>query len=285
MADDKENVGVALVQLNCVVGDKPANLARTEAMLTDVAGRADIACLPEFFSTGYQLDALGDEVYELAEIIPGETTEALQEMAQRFNLALVAGIVERDPQVEGVLYDSAVLINRRGELVGQYRKTHLYPAEHRYFRPGDHLPVFELEGVRVGVAICFEHAFPHISSTLALRGAQVIFNPSAVPVGYAYLQNLRTRARAQDNQMFVAAVNHVGEEAGVTYCGGSQVADPRGDVVTKAPDDTEAAVVAQLPFDLILDQRKQEPIFRCLRPELYLPVAGSHSASHSASRI
>jgi predicted amidohydrolase len=102
-----------------------------------------------------------------------------------------------------------------------------------------------------------------------LQGAQVVFNPSAVPVGYGYLQDLRTRARAQDNQLFVVAVNHAGAEGDVTYCGQSQVADPRGDVLAMAPGDRPAAVVAELDLELIRDQRLQEPILRGFRPEFY----------------
>ena len=100
-------------------------------------------------------------------------------------------------------------------------------------------------------------------------GAQIVFNPSAVPVGYGHLQDLRTRARAQDNQFFVAAVNHVGAEGDVTYCGRSQVADPRGDVLVSASDEHPTAVVAELDLALIRDQRLQEPVLRGFRPELY----------------
>lgn len=270
MPGGKDRIAIALVQLNCALGKKAANLERTEALLADLDGRADIACLPELFNTGYNLDALGDSLFDLAEpIADGETTQRLSEIARRFNLAIVAGLVEQVPNVEGLLYDTVVLINRRGDLVGRYRKSHLYPAEHRFFRPGDALPVFELDGVRVGVAICFELAFPPIFSTLAWQGAEVVFNPSAVPVGYGYLQDLRTRARAQDNQLFVAAVNHVGDEGGVVYCGRSQVADPRGEVVALVADAAESVALAELDLALIRDQRLQEPILRGFRPELY----------------
>jgi predicted amidohydrolase len=137
------------------------------------------------------------------------------------------------------------------------------------FRPGSELPVFELAGLRIGIAICFEHAFPQIFTTLARRGAALVVNPSAVPMGFGHLQDLRTRARAQDNQIFVAAVNHVGKEGTVTYCGRSQVADPRGELVALAPDAAEAAIVAELDLAMIRQQRNQEPTFRALRPELY----------------
>lgn len=263
-------VAIALVQLNCALGEKAANLDRAEVLLADLGGRADIACLPELFNAGYNLNALGDALFDLAEPIPaGETTRRLSEMAQSLNLAIVAGLIEQVPHVEGLLYDTVVLIDRHGQLAGRYRKSHLYPAEHRFFRSGDALPVFDLDGLRVGVAICFELAFPPIFSTLALQGAEVVFNPSAVPVGFGYLQDLRTRARAQDNQLFVAAVNHVASEGGVVYCGRSQVADPRGDVVALASGDSPEVVVADLDLALIRDQRLQEPILRGFRPELY----------------
>jgi predicted amidohydrolase len=270
MIDDSQ-LAIGLVQMQCALGDKEANLDKVDNMLSDLAGRAHIACLPEMFDVGYDLKALGNSVFELAEVIPGKTTTRLRSLAEKYRLAIVAGIVERDPDVIGLYYDTTVLVNRDGDLIGTYRKTHLYPAEASYFGSGNSLSIFNLDGLSVGVAICFEHAFPQIFTTLALQGARVVFNPSAVPVGFGYLQDLRTRARAQDNQIFVAAVNHVGQEGDVTYCGGSQIADPRGDVVSRAPDNNEATIVADISLDLIADQRRQEPIFRGFRPDLYLP--------------
>lgn len=269
-------VRVATIQMTCQLGDKAANMAQAEALLRSVAGQADIACLPELFSTGYHLDMLGRRLFELGEPVPatpdqpaGPTVTWLRELAAHLDVAIVAGLLERDSRAAGLLYDSVTLIDRRGHICGRYRKSHLYPAEHRFFRPGDALPVFELDGLQVGLAICFEAAFAPIFSTLALQGVQVIFNPSAVPVGYGHLQDVRTRARAQDNQCFVVAVNHVGMEGDVTYCGRSQIADPRGEVLILAPEDRPAALVADLDLGLILDQRIQEPIQRGFRPELY----------------
>jgi predicted amidohydrolase len=266
----KETATIGLVQMNSRIGDKAANLAKAEKLLAELAGRAQIACLPELFNVGYHLNALSNTIFDLAETIPGETTAQLSKLAHQFKLGIIAGIVEHDPDVTGMLYDTAVILNRSGELIARYRKSHLYPDENRFFCSGGELPIFEVDGLKIGVAICFEHAFPHIFTTLALRGAQVVFNPSAVPVGFSYLQDLRTRARAQDNQMFVAAVNHVGPEADVTYCGRSMVANPRGEVLALAPDDAEAAIAVELPLDLIFDQRRQELIFRA-SPDLYLP--------------
>jgi predicted amidohydrolase len=105
--------------------------------LDHIGGKADVVCFPELFTTGYNLDVLGDALFDLAEPVPdGETTRRLADVARRFDLAIVAGLVEQSPSVTGLLYDTVVLINRRGEFVGRHRKSHLYPAEHRFFRPG-----------------------------------------------------------------------------------------------------------------------------------------------------
>lgn len=262
---------IAAVQMTARLGDKQANLERASALLAGLDEDVDVAALPELFSTGYNLDALGNDLFDLAEPVPGSTTSTLSRLARDLDLALVAGILERDAHVDDVIYDTAVIINRQGQLVDRYRKTHLYPLENRFFRAGSTLPVINLDGLRVGIAICFEHAFPHIFTTLALRGAQLVFNPSAVPHGFGYLQDVRIPARAQDNQIFVMAINHVGPEGQVTYCGRSQIADPRGDRLALASDHAEEVITARLNLSLIRDQRRQEPIFRGLRPELYEP--------------
>ncbi|HEX6384400.1 MAG TPA: carbon-nitrogen hydrolase family protein [Anaerolineae bacterium] len=270
MTDDKRRVRVAAVQMQCALGDKAANLEQVSTLLDSLDERVDIVCLPELFNVGYNLDALGNSLFDLGESIPdGETTQHLLDLARCLDTAIVAGLVEQAPGVTGVLYDTTVLINRQGKVVDHYRKSHLYPAEYHFFRSGDSLPVYELDGLRVGVATCFEAAFPPIFSTLALQGAQIVFNPSAVPVGYGHLQDLRTRARAQDNQFFVVAVNHVGDEGGVVYCGRSQIADPRGEVLAIAADDAAEIIVAELDLALIREQRLQEPVFRGFRPSLY----------------
>lgn len=264
-------VTIAAVQMTSRLADKAANLERVAGLLSNLDEQVDIASLPELFSTGYNLEALDEALFDLAEPIPGETTAALGQLAREHDVAIIAGIAEKDANVDDVIYDTAVLFDRSGEMVGRYRKTHLYPLENRFFRAGGSLPVMEVDGLRVGVAICFEHAFPHIFTTLALRGAQVVFNPSAVPRGYGYLQDVRIPARAQDNQIFVVAINHVGAEGQVTYCGRSQIASPRGELMALASEEAEDVIVAELDLGLIRNQRRQEPIFRGFRPELYEP--------------
>lgn len=275
--DMPREVRIGLVQMTSRLGDPEANLAQAEDAVTTLAGQADLACFPELFAVGYDLATLGrDALLRLAEPVPsgtgepaGATVARLSELAAGASCAIVAGVLERDPQRPDHLYDTAVLIDRGGCVRGRYRKTHLYPAEQAVFARGDDLPVFELDGLRVGVAICFEAAFAPIASTLALRGARLICNPSAVPVGYEHVHDQRPRARAQDNQLFVAAVNRVGTEGTVRYCGRSQVADPRGEVVVLAPADRPAVVTARCDLTRIAEERRREPVLPGFRPELY----------------
>jgi len=258
--------------MGCVIGDKEKNMSTALHLLDHIDRKANIVCFPELFTTGYNLDLIGDDFYDLAETIPGPTTERMGQQARDREIAILGTIVERDGSQERVLHDTTFLLDAEGRLVGKYRKSHLYPTEHRYFQAGDDLPVFDLDGLTVGAAICFDHAFPQIFTILALQGAQVVFIPSAVPVGYGYLLNLRTRARAQDNQFFTVAVNRVGREGDVVYCGLSQVVNPRGEVVAQASHAGEEVLVAELDLDLIPKERKQEPVLKNLRPKLYHPL-------------
>ena len=260
---------IALLQTDSRPKEVDYNLERAVALISSLPDEVQLACLPEFFNTGYNLDLIGDDFFDLAEPIPGPTSETLAATARERDLAILANIPEADSEQTGVLYDTTFIVGQDGLLLGRYRKTHLYPTEHRYFRPGDDLPVIATSFALLGTATCFDHAFPEIFSSLAGRGAQLIVIPSAVPVGYEHLLNLRTRARAQDNQLWTAAVNRVGVEGEVTYCGLSKVVDPRGDVVAEASPTEEEALIAEIDLSVTLRERKQEPTLRARRPELY----------------
>ena len=130
---------------------------------------------------------------------------------------------------DGLLFDSLATLTPDGQ-TEVYRKTHLYPDELAHFVAGADLGTVRTPSAVLGPMICFEHAFPEVATTLALRGAKILVIPSAVPVGYEHLLSLRTRARAQDNQVFAVACNM----AGHGFCGRSLVADPRGEVVVAA---------------------------------------------------
>jgi len=264
-----KNIRLALIQMDCRLKDKVYNIGKAIRFMRELQGQVDIACLPEFFTTGFSLDLIGNDFYELAETVPGETTEQIGKKAKEYGLAVVGNIVEKDPLCEEILYDTAFVIDSEGELTGKYRKFYLYPSEHQYFKQGKDFLVFDLGAVRIGIAICYDHAFPELFRVFALKGAQIVFILSAVPTGYEYLLNLRARARAQDNQIFIAHVNRVGKEGDAQYCGLSKVVNPKGEVVAEASADQEEVLCTEIDLDLISKEKRQERVLKSLRPEIY----------------
>jgi predicted amidohydrolase len=259
---------VAVAQTAPIVGAVPTNLAASERTIVQLAGTADVVVFPELFTTGYRREGMHHAA--LAEPIPdGPTIRKLAEAAARAELAVVGTILE---DADGEVYDTAVVIDREGRVAGRYRKSHLYPAEREFFAAGNSLEVVEAGGLQIGLAICFEHAFPEIFTELAIAGAELIAIPSAVPVGYEYLLELRTRARAQDNQLYVAAANLVGSDGVTNWCGRSMIVGPRGEMLASAGDGVDV-IVAALEDGAASAERDQEPALANRRPELYPHLA------------
>ncbi len=253
-------VTVAALQVAATVGAVDANLRRLAALLDGVDADLDLVVAPELVNTGYDLDR-ADELLALAERLDGPTANLARDLAAQRGATIVLGMLEHGE--DGRFYDTVVLAEPDGTL-DRYRKTHLYPPEQAVFTAGDATVTVAGAAGHLGVLICFEHAFPELATTLALQGAEILVIPSAVPSGYEHLIHLRTRARAQDNQIFAVAANM----AGGSFAGGSLIADPRGEVVAEAGAD-EQALVAKLDLDEIAAERSREPSLRMRRPELY----------------
>ena len=261
---------IAVAQTAPVVGEVEVNLSAAERLVEDLAGRAELVVFPELFTTGYRREGM-DHVRLAEPLADGPSIERLGRLAARTGVAIVGTILEAD---EGRVYDTAAVIGADGRLAGSYRKTHLYPEERAYFAPGDRLGIVDAGVARVGLAICFEHGFPEIFTELALGGAELIAIPSAVPLGYEYLLELRTRARAQDNQVFVAASNLVGFDGVTEWCGESMIVGPRGDVLASAGREP-GVISAELDPQRVAAERRQEPVLANRRPDLYPHLAES----------
>jgi len=268
-------VEVAALQLAPVPGEVERNLARLGALAREHAAGADLIVAPELPVSGYDLELLAARGDVLAETLDGPTVTLAAELAAELETTVVAGVLER---AGGALHDTAVIVGPEG-LVAHYRKTHLYPPEHAHFAAGERLETTATPAGRLGVMICFEHAFPEIATALALAGAQILAIPSAVPTGYEHLLTLRTRARAQDNQLFAIASNL----AGGAFCGGSLVAGPRGDVLAEAGRGEEV-VRATIDLSAIEREREREPALSLRRPELYRSDAGPPRGPTASSR-
>jgi predicted amidohydrolase len=253
-------IEVAALQMAPLTGDPEANRARFATGVRERCRGADLIVAPELASAGYDLEEIDRRGDKLAEPLDGPTTRLAATLAAELEATIVIGLLE---QAENALYDTAAVVTPDGSITG-YRKSHLYPPETTRFAAGDELLTLQTPVGRLGLMICFEHAFPEIATALALRGAEILAIPSAVPLGYEHLLTLRTRARAQDNQVFVVASNL----AGNGFCGRSLIADPHGNVLAEAGED-EAVIRARIDLSAIEREREREPALRLRRPGLY----------------
>jgi beta-ureidopropionase len=242
---------------------------------------AKVLCFQEIFTGPYFCNVQDPSFYDLAEPIPdGPTVTAMMQVAKETSMVMVVPIYERVD--EGTFYNTAAVIDADGSLLDIYRKTHIPQVEgfweKFYFRPGNlGYPVFDTAVGRIGVYICYDRHFPEGWRELGLKGAKIVFNPSATTRGHSkYLWQLEQPAAAVANQYFVGAINRVGAEDldGTDYYGSSYFVDPRGQIVGEAASDTEDEVVVRdLDMSEIETARRQWAFYRDRRPEVYEGIA------------
>ena len=259
------NATVAVTQLKCKLSDVEVNLRRMRD-LAQKAGRkrVDVLCFPELVTTGY---SLGQKWIDLAEPIPGPTTEKLGQIASDLGSYLIAGMSERDPQSDRV-FDSAVLIDRGGEVAGVYRKVHLWDEERRYFTPGNEFKVFSTDVGAIGIGICYDLEFPETSRILALGGAEMIFFPAAEMRPFENHVDNFLRSRAAENGVFVCMSNMIGREGKTVFFGHSQIVSPDCRVMTRAKG-SPSLTTARLDLESITRERKRLPYLQQRMPAGY----------------
>ena len=279
---------VGLVQM--AMSPEPAkNLDRAVARVKEArrAG-ADVVCLPELFRSQYFCQREDASLFDLAEPVPGPTTEALGRVAKETGAVVVAPIFER--RAPGLYHNSAAIIDADGQLRGLYRKMHIPddPAfyEKFYFTPGDlGFRAFDTQAGRIGTLICWDQWYPEGARLTALQGAAILFYPTAIgwhphekeAFGAAQRDAWRTiqRSHAIANGVYVAAVNRVGHEkplpdgAGLEFWGTSVLVDPFGVVLAEASTDKEEIVVGEVDLARLEDVRRNWPFLRDRRIDAY----------------
>jgi predicted amidohydrolase len=266
----KEEFKISLAQICCKAANKTDNLKRIEkAVVKAKRQSADIVIFPELSLTGY---VVRDQIYELAETVPGPSTKILEGIAKRTKMHIVFGMPELTDKTQATIYNTAVLVGPNG-LLGKYRKmylpTHSVFEEKRYFRPGYEAAVFDTELGKIGLIICYDIFFPEVARLTRLKGAQLIVCISASPaIRRAYFETLTT-ARALENTAFLAFVNLVGIEDGLQFWGGSRLIGPQGRIIAKAKYDDEDQVTGNVNYADIRSVETFVPTLRDLRPELF----------------
>lgn len=277
-------VTVALIQTK-VSENMAKNIQKTQRRVEEAAhGGAQIICLQELYRTRYFPQEEHRDVADLAESIPGESTDALGKLAKQHSVVIIAPLFEKGKN--GKFYNSAAVIGADGQVIGVYRKIHIpydpYFFEKNYFAQGtDPYRVYDVGCAKIGVLICYDQWFPEPARINSLQGAEIIFYPTAI--GYVKGYNSadgdwheawRTvqKAHAITNGVHVAAVNRVGEEDELEFWGSSFVCDAFGKVVAEASNQTEQTLIVTI--DLSKNKQIQEGwgFLRNRRPDTYLKL-------------
>jgi N-carbamoylputrescine amidase len=284
-----EKFTIGLVQQRCSTHPE-GNIAKAMSGIREAAKRgAQIICLQELFRTQYFCREENHDRFDLAEPIPGPTSETMAQLARDLRVVIVASLFER--RAAGIYHNTAAVIDADGSLLGIYRKMHIPDDplyyEKFYFTPGDlGVPNFDTRYGRIGVQVCWDQWYPEGARLASLRGASVLFYPTAIgwhpaekaEYGAAQLDAWRTiqRSHAIANGIFVAAVNRVGfegpTESGIEFWGSSFVADPFGQVLTEAPTDEEEILVAECDPRRMEEVRRNWPFLRDRRTDAYAPL-------------
>ncbi|MDF3197906.1 carbon-nitrogen hydrolase family protein [Pseudomonas sp. 1912-s] len=256
---------VALYQCPPLPLDVAGNLKRLH-QLAQEATDANLLVLPEMFLTGYNIGV--EAVGALAEAQDGPSAQSIAALAKNSGVAILYGYPERG--ADGQIYNAVQLIDANGQRLCNYRKTHLFgDLDHSMFSPGDdELPLVELNGWKLGFLICYDLEFPENTRRLALAGAELILVPTANMVPFDFVADVTVRARAFENQCYVAYANYCGQEGEIQYCGQSSIAAPDGQRIAQAGLD-EALIVGTLDRQLMVDSRAANRYLLDRRPELY----------------
>ena len=255
---------LAMVQMKVIAGNIEENKVRGLELAKQAATQADIVVLPEIWTIGYSLK----NIEIAAETLDGALLGALADLARKNGVTIVAGSVPL--KVDGRIYNSSVVIDKLGDRVTSYEKVHLFTmyGEERFFAPGNNLNLFELGEFQAGLAICYDLRFPELFRSLALKGAQIVILPAEWPSARAAHWHTLVKSRAIENQVYICAVNCVGEHKGNSFYGHSLLVAPDGEVISEGSEEEEI-VYGDINLAKVIETRKSMGIFNDRRPDLY----------------
>ena len=261
---------IGFLQLKPKFGAVRANVRAACSLLRNVSDATIV--LPELFNTGY-LFRSQDELDTLTESVStGYTVTEMKKVARQRNLTLVFGIAEKYGRK---YFNTAVLVTPRGKSYA-YRKTHLFDREKLFFTPGDNgYRVHRVDGVRIGMMVCFDWAFPEVTRVLALEGAQVICHPANLVMPYC---QDAMRTRSIENRVFTVTANRIGGEKrgnlSISFTGNSQIVDPAGNVLAAAGDRSESLKIVDVQLEEADNKaiNTNNDLFKDRKVSLYKPL-------------
>lgn len=288
MKTNKELVRIALIQMS-MVEEPLKNLRNAKQMVIDAAkDKAKIICLPEMYKSLYFCQKEEHEFFKLAEKLDGESFQEFSPIAKKFKSVIIVPIFEK--RTNGLYHNSLIVINHEGKMEGFYRKMHIPDDplyfEKFYFTPGDTgFKSFKTKYGSIGTLICWDQWYPEAARITSLKGAEILFYPTAIgwhpaekeKYGEAQRNSWITiqRSHAIANGVYVAATNRVGFEKideksdGIIFWGNSFICDPQGKILNQASEDKEEILFADLDFSKIDVFRTHWPFYRDRRIDAY----------------
>lgn len=244
---------IALAQMRAVQGEPAVNLEKMENMIRMAAAEgAGLICFPELSYTGYFVKK--ERLCEIAEDTSGIFVQRIRQLSAELKIGVIAGYAEADG---GELYNSCILTNRKGDLVGNVRKVHLWKSEKKRFSRGTDFPVFETEFGNIAILICYDLEFPEPARIAALRGAELIFCPAAFSLSARNRWDLDLRAASLYNLLYTAGANFADE----LCCGRSGAAGPDGLMIAQTNGQDETIVYVPVDLSQIQVMREEVPYF------------------------
>lgn len=253
-----------------------ANIDRAiEFSMPAIERGAKLLVFHQLFHAPWFLHERRPENFRLALTQDSEEIATMRDAAREHKVAMVCPIFEEAE--DGNFYNTALIIDRNGMIVGRYRKTHVPNFanyfEQYYFTPGNDLPVFSIGSMRIGVAMCWENFFPEVHRSLALKGADLIVAPSAAGKRSNDRWTISIASQAITNSVYVLRVNRAGSEAGLHFYGDSFCANPLGELLYEPTGEKSAVYLVDIDQRCTHDARECFPYFQDRRPELYSDVA------------
>jgi len=282
---------IALIQI--ALSKNPEENTKKAVLWIEKAAKlgAEIICLPELYRTPYFCQKEDADLFDLAETVPGPSTEAISVVAKKLGVAVIVPIFEK--RAPGIYHNSAVIIEADGTIAGLYRKMHIPDDpcfyEKFYFTPGDlGFQAFDTRFGKIGTLICWDQWYPEGARLTALKGANVLFYPTAIgwhphekaQYGKAQYESWQTvqRGHAIANGVYVAACNRVGHEIqtegspGLEFWGSSFIADPQGVIIAQGSTDKEEVILADIDLKHLETIRRNWPFLRDRRIDAYQGV-------------
>ena len=296
--EPETSFSVGLVQASCQDNPQANRDAAFSAVRSAAAKGAQIICLQELYCSQYFCQVEDARLFDLAETIPGPSTEQAAALARELGVVLIVPIFEK--RAAGLYHNTAAVIDASGDLLGTYRKMHVPDDpqyyEKFYFTPGDiGYQTFDTRFARIGVLICWDQWYPEAARLTALKGAEVIFFPSAIgwlpsqratlgPVQHDAWRTIQ-RSHAIANGVYVAVVNRVGHEGvtgpGIQFWGQSFVCDPEGRVLTEGSDSDDDVLVVECRRGVMEEQRRDWPFLRDRRIDSYQGITSRYLDTRS----